>query len=330
MSSVGSNVSTVRMPQVTAAAKLVCEDFKAMMEAVKPGEKVESKRFLLKDHEFSILVFPNGWVDAAKDHVSVYLMNHSDVDVMVKMEFTVGSKKWMDSVTVKSKDGRCWPKYLHHDEVQSELRDGSLVITAQVSMAGEIVMDGPDPTQGQTGIAGEPASTSHRILEEMRNADFLLVCEDGTIPCHQLFLGAASPVFRAQIDTKMKEGEERKVEMEYSANVMRGFISFVYTGEIEEELLKQEVEVFLELGEKYDVKKLKNLAEKKMCEILNEENMVTFFLMGDIYGAPRIRMEAKNYLRQKVRILKEKENWQELFGGRTDLIVELLVELLEV
>ena len=28
----------VRMPQVTAAAKLVCEHFKVMMEAVKPGE----------------------------------------------------------------------------------------------------------------------------------------------------------------------------------------------------------------------------------------------------------------------------------------------------
>ena len=103
MSSVGSNVTTVRMPQVTAAAKLVIEDFKEMMEAFKPGEKVESKRFRLKGHEFSIRVYPNGYEDADKDHVSVFLRNHSDVDVMVKEEFTVGSVKWMDSDTVPSR-----------------------------------------------------------------------------------------------------------------------------------------------------------------------------------------------------------------------------------
>ena len=59
--------------------------------------------------------------------------------------------------------------------MQSELRDGSLVVTAQVSMAGEVIMDGPDPIQGQTVSAGEPATTNRRILGEMRNADFLLV-----------------------------------------------------------------------------------------------------------------------------------------------------------
>ena len=57
----------------------------------------------------------------------------------------------------------------------------------------------------------------------------------------------------------------------------------MYLEEVEEGLLEQEVVVFLELGEQYQVVKLKELAEDRMVKILKKENMIEFLLAADMF-----------------------------------------------
>ena len=57
----------------------------------------------------------------------------------------------------------------------------------------------------------------------------------------------------------------------------------MYLEEVEEGLLEQEVVAFLELGEKYQVNKLKELAEDTMVKSLKKENMIEFFLAADMF-----------------------------------------------
>ena len=52
---------------------------------------------------------------------------------------------------------------------------------------------------------------------------------------------------------------------------------------MEEEILREEVVAFLELGEKYEVEKLKELAEEKMLQLLDKRNMVKFLIAGDMF-----------------------------------------------
>ena len=58
---------------------------------------------------------------------------------------------------------------------------------------------------------------------------------------------------------------------------------FMYLEEVEEDLLKQEVVVFLEIGEKYQVESLKELAEDWMLKNLNKDNMVNFLVAADTF-----------------------------------------------
>ena len=53
--------------------------------------------------------------------------------------------------------------------------------------------------------------------------------------------------------------------------------------ELEEAILKENVVAFLELGEKYQVEKLKELAEAKMLQLLHRDNMVDFLMAGDLF-----------------------------------------------
>ena len=60
-------------------------------------------------------------------------------------------------------------------------------------------------------------------------------------------------------------------------------LRFMYLEEVEEDLLKREVVAFLELGEKYQVERLKELAEDWMLKSLNKDNMVDFLVAADTF-----------------------------------------------
>ena len=60
-------------------------------------------------------------------------------------------------------------------------------------------------------------------------------------------------------------------------------IRYIYLEEMEEDILQEEVVAFLELGEQYQVEKLKELAEEKMLQLLDKENMVKFLVAGDLF-----------------------------------------------
>ena len=60
-------------------------------------------------------------------------------------------------------------------------------------------------------------------------------------------------------------------------------VRYIYLEELEEDILKENVVTFLELGEKYEVEKLKELAEAKMLQLLHRDNMVDFLMAGDLF-----------------------------------------------
>ena len=58
-----------------------------------------------------------------------------------------------------------------------------------------------------------------------------------------------------------------------------------YTGDLEEDVLKEHAPAFLSLGEMYDLQELKNLAEMEMLNQLTKENMVQMISLGEIFRA---------------------------------------------
>merc|ERR1719430_1343510 len=128
-----------------------------------------------------------------------------------------------------------------------------------------------------------------------------------------MFLSAASPVLSTEIEGQeevKKKKKKGKMIMQCSSSVGRNFIKFIYTGKIEENILKEEAETFLELGHKYDIDSLKTMAEEEMLDILNTNNMIEFFLTGDKYGAMRLRERAKTVLKLNMKKAMEMENWK--------------------
>ena len=130
------------------------------------------------------------------------------------------------------------------------------------------------------------------------------------MPCHKHILAAASPVLAAMVKNKHREAIENKADIKLSGEVGQAFVKFIYTGEVEQALLKGHRSAFLAMGELYDIKELKDMAEVELVNQLNKENMVEMINTGELFRADDLFEAAlkftkanMSWLRSQVRYL---------------------------
>ena len=140
-----------------------------------------------------------------------------------------------------------------------------------------------------------------------------------------MVLAAASPVLEAMVENEHKEGIEGKANIAISEDIGRAFLRFIYTGEMKENILKEHAPAFLELGEKYQMEELKEVAEKEMLEQLDKQNMVKFLSIGDMFNANDLREAALNLTRSNLRWLRSQKNgMDEVKRLDKDVVLQLL------
>ena len=119
--------------------------------------------------------------------------------------------------------------------------------------------------------------------------------------------------------------------------MIKFLVRFIYLEEIEEDILTEEVVAFLELGEMYEVERLKELAEEKMLQLLERGNVVEFLMAGDMFRlfspflfgsclcprAMRIKVAALQLAKIHLTWLRG-EGREELRKLSQDLLIELL------
>ena len=81
---------------------------------------------------------------------------------------------------------------------------------------------------------------------------------------------------------------QSKANIELSDEVGQAFVRFIYTGKLDENLLKEHAPSFLELGEMYDLQKLKQMAEAEMLVQLDKKTKVRFVEIGEIFRAEKL------------------------------------------
>ena len=164
------------------------------------------------------------------------------------------------------------------------------------------------------------------VYKKMRDADFALVCDGETIPCHKIILSGASSVFEAMIGNKKnKEAVEGEVDMNISAEVGRAFVEFIYTAKLDKEILAKEAVSFLELGDKYQMPGLKELAEEEMMTQLSRENMVKLLAISDLYRAKELREAAIKFTKLNMAWIRSDEaRMEEVEKLNVNLMAELL------
>ena len=265
------------------STKLVIKDFVEVVGKSKPGKCYPSDTFMVGDIPMVIEVYPNGATDEEKGSVSVYLWNKSECVVKVECRFVTGKKDRSFEYKMRPREIWGFDQFLTHTECAEAFKEKDFVLTASVDIRGEELKI----TRSESG-EGKKYCVGKTLYQKMQRSDFTMVFSGAEVPCHKNVLAAASPVFEAMVENQHLEAIESKANIEVSEEVGRAFVKFIYTGEIEEEILKDQAVAFLELGEKYDIQVLKEMAEAKLLMLLDKKNMVEFVSLGDHYNANKI------------------------------------------
>ena len=177
------------------------------------------------------------------------------------------------------------------------------VLTVNVEIPGEDlkIMGNEDAVVRKKYCVGK------NLYEKMQNSDFTIVFNGVEVACHKNVIAAASPVFEAMVENQHLEAIQSKANIELSEEVGRAFVKFIYTGELDVDMLKEQAVAFLELGNKYDVQELKALAEVELLSQLDKKNMVELVSIGDFFNAKKLFETAlkmtkanKSWLRSQV------------------------------
>jgi len=306
---------------------VIIDNFETQMK--KPeGWCLESHQFTVNDTLWHI-EFQDVPESRSESNLGVFIINDNKEDLTVNCKVIIVGiedevREFEGLIEAQESCGRGWPKFMTYQDCKDVLIDGKLKMKIEVKVLKEevTVIHG----KGKSSVLIPDSGSVHlKILEDKSFTDFRVLCTGKSFPCHKVFLMARSSVFKSMLESNMKEAKEGAVEFKNCNETVAGnYVKFFYTGQLNEEILKENVESFLDLGEKYDLAGLKELAEQDMIANLDKDNMVKFFLAGDLCNGKKIKAAAKSFLRQNRRSLVETEGWKDALKDRGDLVLELL------
>lgn len=152
-------------------------------------------------------------------------------------------------------------------------------------------------------------------------SDYTLVTADGEdIPVHKNVLASRSQVFAAMMETKLKEGEEKKAVIDdIDSKSLKEFLRFLYCGRVNE--IETVATDLIHAAEKYGLKDLKPLCVQSMIKTISMDNAIETFIIADLHGESYLKKFSLDYIMWNYEELKDHESWKKL---TTNLYKEIL------
>lgn len=156
-------------------------------------------------------------------------------------------------------------------------------------------------------------------------SDLVLEASDGSkIRAHRAVLVSRSSVFKAMLESEMEESRSGTIKItDFSYEVLRLFVHYLYTAEIYPESLEECAFDLLALAEKYNVKHLKSVCERFMTSKVNSENALCSFEYACQHGAKNLKQAALNIIIENIEELPSKDEYRDLVDRDAKLVVEI-------
>lgn len=118
-----------------------------------------------------------------------------------------------------------------------------------------------------------------------------------TFPAHRFILCLRSPVFKAMLKSTLYESITNQIEIkDFSADVVKTFLSYLYTDDCASTSLEKHGEFLLAMSCKYEVSGLQALCEDHLCSTLSITNVLNVLYLADLYNAHRLKHKALQFI----------------------------------
>eukprot|EP00929_Paragymnodinium_shiwhaense_P007459 TRINITY_DN111380_c0_g1_i1.p1 TRINITY_DN111380_c0_g1~~TRINITY_DN111380_c0_g1_i1.p1 ORF type:complete len:365 (+),score=38.87 TRINITY_DN111380_c0_g1_i1:71-1165(+) len=314
----------------------------------KVGEKLFSPQFSLAGCSWKIYLYPGGRTDAEKDFVSCYLQ--CETEGKVKTRFNLRTKAdapvdldnsddWTVSHMFDKTGGTSgwgFRRLIEHNRIKtlpSYANKASFVVqvTLRVYASGNDVSftstrsDKPISTVAED-VKGYLASTS--------DMDATLRCQGSPVHVHALVLKMRSPVFRRMLDTGMQEGSTKSVDLPEAEDVVKSFVHFLYTDELDQSAKDPDSCChLLKLAHRYEMQSLVDRCVKRLSELVSSglemDTVMELLMLADEMRLTGLKTDIISLLicSGKLADAQACETWTRLSSSRPHLGFELVAAM---
>ena len=314
-----------------------------------PREKIVSPTFFSgggksQQLKWNLQCYPQGIREDENPSrfLSIYLCSlSSNASNPIKVKFNISihdaNMKKIKSIGVITPKGRLstfsnylaalgYPKFLPSEHLVGLPNDKLLVLCelhVNVEVLEESIFRDKDAKISSSTICDDVS----RLLENSNFSDLVIVCRGGReFKCHKTILAARSEVFEAMFMHDFLEKSEGVVSVDdIEDDVMAELLRFIYTDKIEG--LQDEQDDFLAslltAADKYNIKRLKSICEKKLSGRLSVGNLIDLLILADVHNAEELKASAlKLMISTSIGDLSQNRSWNLLKKDRSSLLAE--------
>eukprot|EP00931_Biecheleriopsis_adriatica_P007763 TRINITY_DN109014_c0_g1_i1.p1 TRINITY_DN109014_c0_g1~~TRINITY_DN109014_c0_g1_i1.p1 ORF type:complete len:475 (-),score=52.19 TRINITY_DN109014_c0_g1_i1:58-1482(-) len=186
-------------------------------------------------------------------------------------------------------------------------------------------------------------AASARLVEGSLQADLAALTESGDdgdicikvgescLRAHSIILKARSPVFKAMLQSPMREALSREIKVEETDSItMRLFLKYMHTDWIEASVFRdsnQTLQLF-QVADRYEVKALAQIcAEALKTRGLHVECVIDIFLVANRLSYSGLRQACLAFIKEHIADVQDSEGYRLLVQRQPGLLADIIAAL---
>jgi len=169
-------------------------------------------------------------------------------------------------------------------------------------------------------------SNSENIANYEKLSDFTILCGknyESSFKCHKMILSLRSRVFEMFLHNTT-ENQKNEVRIpDIPSNVIQNMLSFMYTDDVKEETISEEL---LYAADKYEIHRLKAICEKVLASQITVSKAIGMAIAAHLQGSKMFEEEAILYMAKNWGKIKATKDYEKL-KQYPDLLLKILSKL---
>jgi len=310
----------------------------------KTGEVLSSEKFTVMGPDDKITtwyaqLYPRGDKKDCKDQISVYLRKakpEENVDAKFVLSFldadNVKQKMEELGATTFESLGWGWYKAFKRSDLSRHAPGDVLTLFFEITILGKTKKSIEFSSSGENSLALTENYHQKQLEQDLDKlflskdySDVIIRCDDKVYDCHKNILASRSQVFKTMLESNMKEKMTGDIEIKnMDQEVLKDLLKYIYSGvapNIEEHTLE-----LLAAADQYQIEKLKELCEMKLCTRLDTTNCIEFLILGDLHHSKALKTAALEYLSKNMHKMNSSE-WTQSLIAHPALMAEVMVKI---
>ena len=158
------------------------------------------------------------------------------------------------------------------------------------------------------------------------HADVIIRCGDKVFDCHKNILASRSQVFKTMLEADMKEKMSGEIEIKnMDHEVLDDLLKYIYSG-VAPNIDAHSQKLFA-AADLYQLEKLKELCELKLCSRLDVSNCIDLLNFGDLHNAQKLKAAALEFVSRNLHKMKTSE-WKQSLIANPALMAEVMERMM--